>query len=105
MQLSILYRGPLSSCNYACSYCPFAKHAENGEELAHDRHALERFVAWVADHSMHEIGILFTPWGEALVRPWYQEALQRLTNLGHVYKAAIQTNLSCRLDWIDGCNK
>ena len=28
MNLSILYRGPLSSCNYGCEYCPFAKHRE-----------------------------------------------------------------------------
>ena len=28
MNLSILYRGPLSSCNYACDYCPFAKRPE-----------------------------------------------------------------------------
>ncbi|MEN8446791.1 MAG: radical SAM protein, partial [Cyanobacteria bacterium J06555_13] len=25
MNLSILYRGPLLSCNYGCEYCPFAK--------------------------------------------------------------------------------
>ena len=48
MSLSILYRGPLSSCNYACGYCPFAKRRETAAELARDRTALERFVAWVA---------------------------------------------------------
>ena len=37
MNLSILYRGPLSSCNYACAYCPFAKRTETAAELAHDR--------------------------------------------------------------------
>jgi len=47
MNLSILYRGPLSSCNYACGYCPFAKRTETPTELAHDRACLERFVAWV----------------------------------------------------------
>ena len=30
MNLSILYRGPLSSCNYACGYCPFAKRRASG---------------------------------------------------------------------------
>src|SRR5262245_38523089 len=105
MNLSILYRGPLSSCNYACSYCPFAKHAESAEELAADRSALERFVDWVAEHPEHEIGILFTPWGEALIRRWYQDALVRLTNLVHVRRAAIQTNLSGALDWIELCDK
>ena len=45
--ISILYRGPLSSCNYACGYCPFAKRRETREELAADARALGRFVDWV----------------------------------------------------------
>jgi MoaA/NifB/PqqE/SkfB family radical SAM enzyme len=102
--LSILYRGPLSSCNYACDYCPFAKRTETAAELAHDRECLERFVGWANGRS-HSIGVLFTPWGEALVRRWYQEALAKLTQMPLVVKAAIQTNLSCKLDWADGCDK
>jgi MoaA/NifB/PqqE/SkfB family radical SAM enzyme len=105
MNLSILYRGPLSSCNYACAYCPFAKHSETAEELAKDRRALDRFVDWIASHPEHDIGVLFTPWGEGLIRTWYQEALVRLTNLPHVCRAAIQTNLSCPLNWVDRCDK
>ena len=105
MNLSILYRGPLSSCNFDCWYCPFAKRQESAEELARDRHALERFVVWVHDHPEIRLGILFTPWGEALVRRWYQDALVRLTALAHVSRAAIQTNLSCSLDWIAACDK
>src|SRR5581483_6712877 len=96
----ILYRGPLSSCNYACGYCPFAKRAESPAELAHDRDCLERFVNWVAGRTADRIGVLFTPWGEALVRRWYQDALARLTNLPYVRKAAVQTNLSCKLEWV-----
>ena len=53
----------------------------------------------------HEISVLFTPWGEALIRGWYQDGLVRLTNLSHVRRAAIQTNLSCPLDWVDACDK
>jgi MoaA/NifB/PqqE/SkfB family radical SAM enzyme len=105
LNLSILYRGPLSSCNYGCVYCPFAKHAETASELAADRRALERFTDWVSTRGDDRIGILFTPWGEALVRRWYQEALVRLTRLPHVTRAAIQTNLSCRLDWVENCDK
>ena len=105
MNLSILYRGPLSSCNYDCWYCPFAKRQESAAELADDRRFLERFVAWAEDHPALQLGILFTPWGEALVRRWYQEALARLTALPHVRRAAIQTNLSCPLDWIEECDK
>jgi MoaA/NifB/PqqE/SkfB family radical SAM enzyme len=105
MNLSILYRGPLSSCNYACGYCPFAKRAETAAELAHDRACLERFVGWVGGRSADVIGVLFTPWGEALVRRWYQDALATLTRAPHVRKAAIQTNLSCKLDWLDACDR
>jgi hypothetical protein len=105
MNLSILYRGPLSSCNYGCWYCPFAKHAETAAELAVDRQALERFVAWIDDHREHRFSILFTPWGEALIRRWYQQALVRLTRLPHVVRAAIQTNLSCSLDWTWRCDR
>jgi hypothetical protein len=105
MNLSVLYRGPLSSCNYACDYCPFAKRTETADELATDRRALERFVDWCAGRTGDRLGVLFTPWGEALVRRWYQDALVRLTNLPTVCKAAIQTNLSCRLDWVRSCDK
>ncbi|MCS6865541.1 MAG: STM4011 family radical SAM protein [Gemmataceae bacterium] len=105
MNLSILYRGPLSSCNYACPYCPFAKRRETPAELAYDRRCLERFVSWVATRTGDSIGVLFTPWGEALIRKWYQSALVTLSSLPHVRKAAIQTNLSCQLDWVDACDK
>jgi hypothetical protein len=103
VKYNILYRGPLSSCNYGCEYCPFAKHAESREELAKDRAALERFVAWVGTQEHDQFGILFTPWGEALIRPWYQRALADLTQMNLVERAVIQTNLSCGLAWIEDC--
>jgi MoaA/NifB/PqqE/SkfB family radical SAM enzyme len=105
LNLSILYRGPLSSCNYACEYCPFAKHTETRQEHEVDRIALERFVSWVAERTGDRLSVFFTPWGEALVRRRYQEALVRLTSLPHVARAAIQTNLSCRLAWVEACDK
>ena len=105
MNLSILYRGPLSSCNYACVYCPFAKHRETAAEHERDRVALERFVDWVGAQQDHQIGVFFTPWGEALIRKRYQESIATLTRLPHVTKVAIQTNLSCRLDWVEACDK
>jgi MoaA/NifB/PqqE/SkfB family radical SAM enzyme len=104
LNLSMLYRGPLSSCNYGCAYCPFAKHAETADELAVDRRALERFTGWVAGRTADAISVLFTPWGEALIRRWYQRALAELTRLPHVARAAIQTNLSCPLAWVEGCD-
>jgi MoaA/NifB/PqqE/SkfB family radical SAM enzyme len=105
LNLAILYRGPLSSCNYGCDYCPFAKHAETAAELAEDRRALGRFVDWVAGRTGDALSVLFTPWGEALIRRWYQEALARLTGLSQVKRAAIQTNLSCPLGWVEECDK
>jgi MoaA/NifB/PqqE/SkfB family radical SAM enzyme len=101
MNLDILYRGPLSSCNYDCGYCPFAKRQETAAELAVDRRALERFVDWAEERRDLRLGILFTPWGEALIRRWYQQALVRLSRCGHIRRIAIQTNLSRSLDWID----
>jgi len=96
--LTILYRGPLASCDYDCPYCPFAKRRDARAQLLADRAALERFTGWVAAAD-HPVSVLFTPWGEGLVRPWYRRALTRLSHLGHVGRVAIQTNLSQRVDW------
>ncbi|GHJ45212.1 hypothetical protein Cs7R123_25540 [Catellatospora sp. TT07R-123] len=101
MNLSILYRGPLASCDYDCPYCPFAKRRDSREQLRADRAALDRFVDWVrANQAGDTISVLFTPWGEGLVRSWYRRALVELSHLPHVDRVAIQTNLSGRLDWL-----
>lgn len=105
MKLTILYRGPLASCNYACPYCPFAKHQESDEEHAQDAFALSRFVQWVEAQHTIKFSLFFTPWGEALIRRRYQQALITLTNLPHVEKVAIQTNGSCRFGWAAQCDK
>ena len=97
--LRILYRGPLESCNYDCTYCPFAKKKNTRAELAYDKTCLLRFEGWVAQQN-REISILFTPWGEALIRKYYQESLQRLSWMSHVKKVSIQTNLSGSLGWV-----
>lgn len=99
---SILYRGPLSSCNYACDYCPFAKTRNSRAELADDAERLERFVEWVGGRP-ESIGVLFTPWGEALIRRHYQEAFKRLSRFANVRRVVAQTNLSGRLDWLEEC--
>lgn len=103
MNLSVLYRGPLTSCNYGCAYCPFAKHAESDARLAQDQSSLLRFVDWLGEQSAHRWQILFTPWGEALVRKWYRDALIRLSHIEHIESVAAQTNLSCNIDWLDDC--
>jgi hypothetical protein len=96
--LTILYRGPLASCDYDCPYCPFAKRRDSPERLRADRAALERFAGWVAGRE-HGVSVLFTPWGEGLVRSWYRRALVELSHLPHVRRVAIQTNLGQRVDW------
>jgi MoaA/NifB/PqqE/SkfB family radical SAM enzyme len=103
---SILYRGPLSSCNYACDYCPFAKTKNTRAELADDARRLERFVEWVRSRSDVQIGVLFTPWGEALIRSHYRDALVELSQMPNVDKVAIQTNLSVRsYGWVEDSDK
>lgn len=96
---SILYRGPLASCNFDCTYCPFAKTRDTREALQDDAERLTRFVDWVAGRS-ESIGVLFTPWGEGLIRKHYQDAIIRLSHLEHCRRAVIQTNLSCPLGWL-----
>lgn len=103
----LYYRGSLSSCNYACGYCPFAKTANTRAQLALDRKEVERFVDWVAGYpgTLREPGrlygvqmsILFTPWGEALGHRYYRMALVKLSRLPHVRRVCIQTNLSAPL--------
>ncbi|WP_193587814.1 STM4011 family radical SAM protein [Streptomyces sp. MBT27] len=105
MDLTILYRGPLASCDYDCPYCPFAKRRDTTAQLRADRAALERFEAWVAAQREDRLSVLFTPWGEGLTRSWYQRALVRLSRQPHVRRVAIQTNLSCRTDWLDQADR
>lgn len=100
----MLYRGPLSSCNYACPYCPFAKRREDRAALDHDRACLDRFVRWVTEHGPDTTSVFFTPWGEALVRRWYRDAMATLSRLPHVRRVAAQTNLATTPSWLARCD-
>ncbi len=104
MTYKILYRGPLSSCNYACVYCPFAKTKNTREELLDDAEKLSRFTNWVGEQS-HDVELLFTPWGEAMIRRHYQDAFKVLSHFKNVKKVCAQTNLSGSLDWVDDVEK
>lgn len=99
--LSLLYRGTLASCNYACAYCPFAKKQDSRAALARDAREVARFTGWVS-RQQRAIGVLFTPWGEALVRRHYRAAMQQLAGLPHVRQVALQTNLAGPLTWLEG---
>ena len=97
--LALLYRGTLSSCNYACDYCPFAKKQDSRAVLARDAREVGRFTEWVAAQD-RAISVLFTPWGEALVRRHYRTAMHILATLPNVRQVALQTNLSGPLSWL-----
>ncbi|MDO5609219.1 MAG: STM4011 family radical SAM protein [Pseudomonadota bacterium] len=101
--LSVLYRGSLSSCNYACGYCPFAKRENSADEMRRDADELARFVDWCANWP-GPLRILFTPWGEALVRAHYRQAMIRLSHLPNVRRVAAQTHLGIATAWLDEVN-
>ena len=104
MTLSILYRGDLSSCNYDCPYCPFAKRKDSRATLVTDAQQVARFVAYIKQQTEMQFKVFFTPWGEGLIRAYYQQAMVELSHFDHVEKVAIQTNLSCRLGWLKKAN-
>lgn len=101
--LTVLWRGSLASCNYGCPYCPFAKTTDSRAALARDRAALERFEGWAVSRP-YPVSILITPWGEALIRRYYREAIMRLSHAPGVPTIAIQTNLSCSVRWVGECD-
>jgi hypothetical protein len=98
--LTLLYRGPLASCNFRCDYCSFSSRREVVDDLPADRAALRRLVDTVARRREHRVAVFFTPSGEALVHDWYQDAIIELTQLPQVTRVAIQTNLSGPLAWL-----
>jgi MoaA/NifB/PqqE/SkfB family radical SAM enzyme len=101
---NILYRGSLSSCNYDCNYCPFAKTSNSVAELRQDEKELLRFADWVAVQQ-RQIGILITPWGEALVHRYYRRVMTALSRTAHVYRVSVQTNLSAPVEDFADANR
>ena len=98
--LSLLYRGTLESCNYDCGYCPFAKRKDSRARLAKDAAEVASFVSWV-ERQERALRIQFTPWGEALVRRHYREAVRALAAMPHVEQVSVQTNLAAPLSWLE----
>lgn len=107
MNAVLYYRGALTSCNYDCPYCPFGKTKDSAATLAKDRQGLEDFVEWVSLQGAvgHRLSIFFNPYGEGLIHRWYREAMITLSNMEHVDKVAIQTNLSANLEFISRLNR
>lgn len=99
--LSLYYRGTLSSCNYDCAYCPFAKRRDSRARLAQDAVELTRFIDWIETRPDLRLRIAFTPWGEALVRRHYRDGIARLTTLTQIEQVTAQTNLCGPLSWLE----
>lgn len=92
----ILYRGSLKSCNYHCSYCPFSRRRMTERELERDRKQWLSFVQEVVRKAGGTgiRAVMVTPYGEALLHPWYWEGLARISACGEVDAVGAQTNLS-----------
>lgn len=97
---TILYRGSLKSCNYACSYCPFAKHPSSGREQEKDRQQWFRFVKSLKERAeiINPFALMVVPYGEVLLHPWYWEGLGELSTLTQAEALGAQTNLSFSLE-------
>ena len=103
----LLYRGSLKSCNYHCSYCPFSKRRSSEHELARDRSQWIQFCGSVSHRAGGRIGgsvshraggsvgaVMVTPYGEALIHPWYWEGMAAISSLETIDAVGAQTNLS-----------
>lgn len=86
----ILYRGTLKSCNYHCSYCPFARRPMGKRELEQDQVLWEQFVRTHAPAR----AVMVVPYGEALIHPWYWKGLGMLSAQPQTDAVGAQTNLS-----------
>lgn len=97
----ILYRGTLKSCNYHCSYCPFARRPMGKRELEQDRLQWEQFVQMLLENadsyfktSIPARAVMVVPYGEALIHPWYWKGLGMLSAHPRTDAVGAQTNLS-----------
>lgn len=92
----ILYRGSLKSCNYHCSYCPFSKRRISSHELTRDQEQWKDF-ARILEKRAKTLGIralMVTPYGEALIHPWYIEGFAQISRMEEMDAVGAQTNLS-----------
>lgn len=94
----IQYRGSLKSCNYGCSYCPFAKRPSSPSELLKDREDWMRFVGHLETQGEPYGAVMVVPYGEALIHDYYWEGLARLSRMGTMDAVGAQTNVSFDID-------
>lgn len=89
------YRGSLKSCNYSCSYCPFSKNPSvSPEELKMDEVALVRFADKILGTYGEHFAVMITPYGEALIHPYYIREMARLSCSPYIDFVGCQSNFS-----------
>lgn len=93
MGTQFYYRGYLTSCNYSCEYCPFSKRKMTAEQEKKDREALEKFLCQMETET-EEHALQIVPYGEALVHPYYWEAMAKFSRIKTEVYTGCQTNLS-----------
>lgn len=93
MGKQIFYRGYLTSCNYACRYCPFSKRTMTKTQIDKDKIALFDFIDKTKQLKIpHAVQIV--PYGEALIHEYYWKALAKLSRIETQDYTGCQTNLS-----------
>lgn len=93
MGKQFFYRGYLTSCNYACGYCPFSKRKMTEEQSRKDQEALDRFLCQMEAETENH-ALLIVPYGEALIHAYYWVAMARLSQIPTEEYVGCQTNLS-----------
>lgn len=93
MGKQFFYRGYLTSCNYACGYCPFSKRKMTEEQRRKDQEALDRFYLQMKAET-EEHALLIVPYGEALIHKYYWVAMARFSQIPSEEYIGCQTNLS-----------
>ncbi|MDH6358518.1 STM4011 family radical SAM protein [Parabacteroides sp. PF5-9] len=89
---NIYFRSRLKSCNYHCSYCSFGKKS-SVVDWEKEEQSLRLFYEQISLLT-EPVRILFIPYGEGLIHPYYREVLIRLSLLPQVRGISCQTNLS-----------
>ncbi|TYQ17755.1 UNVERIFIED_CONTAM: hydroxymethylpyrimidine pyrophosphatase-like HAD family hydrolase [Acetivibrio alkalicellulosi] len=92
---NIYFRSFLSSCNYSCSYCRFAKKKMNEVEILKDEKCVQRFCDFIdSTNFKNRVSIFLTPYGEGLIHDYYIRAMARLAMNPKCQYISCQTNLS-----------
>ena len=89
----IYYRGSLKSCNYNCSYCPFAKKGAGRRQQERDREEFVRFVETISREEFHGT-VQIVPYGEALIHAYYWQGMAELSGLPSIQAVGAQSNFS-----------